>query len=132
MLVKRLLAATMGVVGALVLTSGLATSQPAGLDGTWTGGGTVTFGTGNSEQARCRATYSRTSSGYSMNGVCATSSGRAAQTAVLRRVTANSYQGRFHNAEYDISGNITVVVNGNSQTVRLSSSNASANIHLRR
>lgn len=67
-----------------------------------------------------------------MNGVCATPSGRAAQTATLRRVTDNSYEGRFYNKEYDISGRITVFVNGKNQTVRLTSANASANIHLRK
>ena len=132
MSVIRLLAASVGIVGVLGLASGIATSQPAGLDGTWTGGGTVTFPSGSREQARCRATYSRAGAGYSMSGVCATSSGRAAQTATLRRVTANSFEGRFFNSEYNISGRIYVVVNGNSQTVRLSSDSTSANIHLRR
>lgn len=132
MSVIRLLAASLGVVSVLGLASGLATGQPAGLDGTWVGGGTVTFSTGSKEQARCRATYSRAGAGYAMNGVCATSSGRAAQTATLRRVTANSFEGRFFNSEYNFSGRIYVVVNGNSQNVRLSSDTASANIHLRR
>ncbi len=67
-----------------------------------------------------------------MSGVCATASGRAAQTAQLRKTGANSYSGSFYNAEYDFSGSIHVTVNGNSQSVRLNSSTASANLYLRR
>lgn len=131
MSVLRLLAAGVGIAGMLSLTASVATSEPTGLDGVWVGGGTVTFASG-AEKASCRATYSRAGSGYAMSGVCATPSGRAAQTATLRRVTDNSYEGRFYNKEYDISGRITVFVNGKNQTVRLTSANASANIHLRK
>jgi hypothetical protein len=31
----------------------------ANLEGSWSGGGTVTFASGTTEQARCRARYSR-------------------------------------------------------------------------
>ncbi|MDX2201528.1 MAG: hypothetical protein NW223_02160 [Hyphomicrobiaceae bacterium] len=130
----RLLAAA----GFLGLTLGLTAMQPAhaetALDGSWSGGGTVTFPSGAVEKASCRATYRRTGSGYTMSGVCASPSGRAAQTAQLRKVGANSYSGRFYNEEFDISGSIHVTISGNAQSVRLSSpsSGAAANIHLRR
>ena len=128
----RLLAAVAGLGCALGLgASEMAFGEGASLDGSWSGGGTVTFASGSAEKASCRATYRRAGNGYTMTGVCATPSGRAAQTASLRRVSANSFTGSFHNAEYDISGAISVTVHGNSQTVRLSSSSASANIHLR-
>ncbi len=128
----RLLAVAAGLTCALGLASSdIALSEP-GLEGSWSGGGTVTFATGSAEKASCRATYRRSGNGYFMNGVCATPSGRAAQTAQLRKVGANSYSGSFYNQEYDISGSIHVTVHGNSQSVRLSGSNASANIHLRR
>lgn len=129
----RMLAAVAGLGAALsVGASEFAFSEGAALDGSWSGGGTVTFPSGAVEKASCRATYRRAGSGYAMNGVCATPSGRAAQTASLRRVSANRYSGTFHNAEYDISGSITVTVNGNSQSVHLNGSGASASIHLRR
>jgi hypothetical protein len=126
----------LALAGALGTTLSLATSGIAygegGLDGSWSGGGTVTLPSGAVEKASCRATYRRSGNGYSMSGVCASPSGRAAQTAQLRQVGANSYSGSFYNAEYDFSGSIHVTVNGNSQSVRLTSSTASANIHLRR
>lgn len=129
----KMLAAVAGLGLALsVGASEFAFSEGAALDGSWSGGGTVTFASGNAEKASCRATYRRAGSGYSMNGVCATPSGRAAQTATLHRVSANKYSGTFHNAEYDISGAISVTVNGNTQNVYLNGSGASASIHLRR
>lgn len=125
----------LAVAGALglalnILASGVARAE--GLDGSWSGGGTVTFASGSSEKASCRATFRRAGNGYSMSGVCASASGRAAQTAQLRKTGANSYSGSFYNAEYDFSGSIHITVNGNSQSVRLTSSAASASLYLRR
>jgi hypothetical protein len=105
-----------------------------GLEGSWSGGGEVDFaGTGARERARCRAHYTRRSKdSYALNATCATASGKAAQTATVHRVGENRYRGSFHNAEYDISGTIFVVVNGNSQSVRLTSTSGSALIRLSR
>jgi hypothetical protein len=64
--------------------------------------------------------------------VCATPSGRAAQTATLRQVSANRYEGRFYNSEYDVSGTIHVVVRGGRQSVRLTSTAGSAYFTLSR
>lgn len=104
------------------------------LEGSWSGGGEVAFSaTGSRERARCRAHYKRRSrDSYAMQATCATASGKAAQTATLTRVGENRYRGNFHNSEYDISGTIFVVVNGNSQSVRLTSSSGSALFRLSR
>jgi len=105
-----------------------------GLEGSWSGGGEVAFtATGSRERARCRAHYTRRSKdSYAMNATCATASGKAAQTATVHRVGENRYRGNFHNAEYDISGTIFVVVSGNSQSVRLTSTSGSALFRLSR
>jgi hypothetical protein len=109
------------------------TAQSTGLDGTWSGSGSVSFAAGGKETARCRLQYSRTSSGsYLLSGICATTSGRASQTATLQRVGANTYRGRFYNSEYAVSGTIDVTVSGNRQTARLTSERGSASIELRR
>ncbi len=104
------------------------------LEGAWSGGGEVAFAaTGSRERARCRAHYQRRSKdSYAMQATCATASGKAAQTATVHRVGENRFRGNFHNAEYDISGTIFVVVNGNSQSVRLTSSSGSALLRLSR
>ncbi len=105
-----------------------------GLEGSWSGAGEVAFAvTGSRERARCRAHYQRRSKdSYAMQATCATASGKAAQTATVHRVGENRYRGNFHNAEYDISGTIFVVVSGNSQSVRLSSTSGSALFRLSR
>ena len=105
----------------------------AGLEGSWSGGGSVSFASGAREQARCRAHYRRSgNSSYTVNATCATASGRATQTATIRQVGENRYSGSFYNSEYSISGVMHVVVRGSSQTVRLNSDSASAVINLSR
>jgi len=105
-----------------------------GLEGSWSGGGEVAFAvTGARERARCRAHYNRRSkNSYAMQATCATASGKAAQTATVHKVGENRYRGTFHNSEYDITGTIFVVVTGNSQSVRLTSSSGSALFRLSR
>jgi hypothetical protein len=105
----------------------------AGLEGSWSGGGTVTFTSGVREQARCRARYNRAgNNSYNVNAVCATASGRAAQTATVRQVGENRYSGSFFNSEYSVSGTMYIVVRGASQTVRLISSSGSGILTLSR
>jgi hypothetical protein len=110
-----------------------AKAEPS-LEGAWSGGGEVAFAaTGSRERARCRAHYNRrTKDSYAMQATCATASGKAAQTATVHRVGENRYRGTFHNSEYDITGTISVVVNGNSQRVQLTSTSGSALIRLSR
>jgi len=104
----------------------------ASLEGSWSGGGTVSFA-GGTEQARCRARFSRTGGqSYTVNATCATASGRAAQTATVRQVGSNRYSGRFYNSEYSISGVIDIIVRGSNQIVRLTSDSASAVLNLSR
>ena len=136
----RLSKVLMPAFGALLLAASAqgsgaqsAKKQPStGLEGSWSGGGSVTFASGAREQARCRAHYRRSGTGYAVNATCATASGRAAQTATLRQVGENRYSGSFYNAEYAISGVMLVVVRGSNQTVRLNSSSASAVLNLSR
>ena len=110
-----------------------AKAEPS-LEGSWSGGGEVAFAaTGSRERARCRAHYNRrTKDSYAMQATCATASGKAAQTATVHKVGENKYSGNFHNPDYDISGTISVIVNGNSQSVRLTSSSGSALFRLSR
>lgn len=108
-------------------------AQGPSLEGSWSGGGQVAFASGDRETARCRAHYNRmSSSSYALRATCATASGRASQTATLRHVGGNRYEGTFYNSEFDVRGTIHVAVGGNRQTVRLSSGSGSAYFELRR
>jgi hypothetical protein len=117
-----------------VVTAGLPTPGHAqSLEGSWSGGGAVHLPNGAQERARCRARYSRASRNvYTVNAVCATPSGRVAQTASLQRIGANSFAGNFYNQEYGVSGSIYVTVRGNSQRVTLTSAAGSASLRLSR
>lgn len=104
----------------------------ASLEGSWSGGGTVSFG-GGKEQARCKARFSRAGAhSYTVNAICATASGKAGQTATVRQVGTNRYSGRFYNSEYSISGAIDIIVHGSSQIIRLTSESASGVLNLSR
>jgi hypothetical protein len=119
-----------------LLVAGLAIGGPAmaqSLEGSWSGGGSVAFASGQHERAKCNAQYRRASgNAYTVTATCATPSGRATQTATLRQVGGNTYRGQFHNSEYNISGTIYVTVGGNRQSVRLTSGSGSASLELRR
>ena len=129
--------------GALVLRPEFSYAQKApntqntpsaqNLEGSWSGGGSVSMATGAREQARCRARYTRRANeGYVVSAVCATPSIRAVQTASLHKIGDNKFRGTFYNREYGISGTIYVVVRGNTQSVRLTSESGWASLQLSR
>jgi hypothetical protein len=125
--------AALVLIASVPATGQPAKKPPAGLEGSWSGGGTVSFASGSVERARCRAHYRRAgSTSYTLDATCATASGRASQTASVRQVGENKYAGSFYNSEYGISGVISVVLHGRSQTVRLRSDSGSAVISLSR
>lgn len=108
-------------------------AEPGGLAGAWTGGGWVSFSTGGKEKARCRARYRRYAKDtYKLRAICATTSGKASQTATVYKVTATRYRGSFYNTEYNVRGTIRVVLHGRSQSVRLAGDGASASLRLSR
>jgi hypothetical protein len=122
----------------LVLAATFAASMAAvpearseGLAGSWSGGGIVTYASGQRERARCHAHYSGGGSSVSVSATCATPSGSVSQSANLRRVGANSYAGSFFNPQYNTTGSIHVTVRGNSQSVSLRSASGSASLSLR-
>ena len=127
--------------GAVMMLVALATagsvsskSESGGtLAGSWSGGGWVSFASGNKERARCNAHYSRAGgSSYELSASCATASGKASQTATVHQTGPNRYGGSFHNAEYNVSGTIHIVVQGNSQSVSLHGESASGSLTLSR
>ncbi len=112
---------------------GSSEAEPASLAGSWSGGGWVSFSTGTKEKASCRATYQRAGSeSYTLQATCATSSGKASQTATIYKVSASRYRGSFFNSEFNVRGTIRVVVSGSSQSVSLAGEGASASLNLRR
>ena len=127
----RIALACLIAFGALTLHPEFSYAQ--NLEGSWSGGGSVSMATGAREQARCRARYTRRANeGYVVSAVCATPSVRAVQTASLHKIGDNKFRGTFYNREYGISGTIYVVVRGNTQSVRLTSESGWASLQLSR
>ncbi len=103
------------------------------LAGSWSGGGTVNFASGEKERARCRATFRQSSSrSYSMRATCSTPSGSVSQNAQITRVSATRFSGEFQNQEYGINGTIYISLRGNRLTASLVAGGGSANFSLSR
>jgi hypothetical protein len=114
----------------MALAPQAALAEPAGLSGTWSGGGSVSFSSGSRERARCRATFSPTSkASYEVSATCATEAGTASASGHVRG-NGTSFRGSFHSPEFDTSGTVSITVTGRSQTVRLLSSKGSALLRL--
>jgi hypothetical protein len=132
---KRIAALAVVPLAALAATGSITptSAEPGGLSGNWRGSGWVSFSNGAKEKARCRASYSRYSAdAYKVVATCATSSGKARQTATVYKVTSSRYRGSFYNTDYNVRGTIRVIVNGGSQQVSLNGDGASASLRLSR
>jgi hypothetical protein len=128
---------TMRLLKIVTVAAGLAgmawPAQAADLEGTWSGGGTIVFASGGKENARCKASFERISARqFNVSASCATASARVDQVARVHQVGDNTFAGRFTNADYNVSGNIKLTVNGRSQTVQLVSDGASGTFSLRK
>ncbi len=104
------LAAAMVLAGAFgAMTFSAAPASAQSLAGSWAGGGTIVYPSGEQERARCRATFRHTGGGgLSMHAVCATASVRVTQSASLAQLTSSTYSGEFTNTEYNIQGSIRI------------------------
>lgn len=111
-----------------------AAADPARLDGSWSGSGSLTYPTGAKEVARCKANFKKkTGTSYFVSARCASPSGKVEQTATLNSVGDNTYSGSFFNDEYKVDGTITVTVNGNIQNVSITSpAGSSAHFRMKR
>ncbi len=108
-------------------------AKPASLIGAWSGSGVIRFKSGSKERARCRISYFKKSAKiYGAVAICATTSGKITQTARIKRRGSGRYSGRFHNAQYNVTGNIRVIVHGRRQTVTLTSKEGSGRLRLRK
>lgn len=125
--------AVRGVAVALALIVAPSVALASDIAGSWTGSGSIMMPSGARENARCNVSYSKASgAGYTAFATCATKSARVTQSAKLRRVGGNAYEGSFHNSEYNVSGSMSVTVSGSSQSVYLSGGGGEASFRLSR
>jgi hypothetical protein len=103
------------------------------LAGLWSGGGTVTLPSGQTEKARCKARFEPFGPrSFSMSAVCATPSVRVEQAARVRSTGGNTYTGSFRNADYNISGVVNITVRGNKLTASLAGGGGMALLTMKR
>jgi hypothetical protein len=121
-----------GALGLLAVGAGEAAAQS--LVGSWAGGGTIIYPSGERERARCRATFHRSGGGgVSMHAVCATASARVIQNAALSQLTSSTYSGEFTNTEYGIQGSIRIKMHSSSKiSASLNGGGGSAHFSLNR
>ena len=126
-------AALVGAIGSVALAASGTAASADPIEGSWSGGGVVRFPSGETERARCRASFrKRGGSSFSMRAVCATASARVEQTAQVERDGGNRYSGAFQNAEYGVSGSIDITVRGSSLNASLNGGGGSATFRLGR
>jgi len=143
----RQLVRAAGIAAALLLSvsAGHAQSRPfAGLDGTWSGNGTISLSDGSSERIRCRAVYKVDGSGLSLKQTlrCASDSYKfdlsSEVTSEGDRISGNwteasrnivgNLQGTAGGGKVDVvvespgfTASLLMRTNGNKQTVQISS-----------
>lgn len=125
--------------GAALLASPFVASQPTmaagsvSITGGWPGAGYVGLKAGKRENFRCKVKYGRIAGqNFSVKALCASGSALVDQVGVLQRVANNRYVGDVHNQQFNISARVIVSVTGQSQTVKISSSEGSATLRLKR
>lgn len=97
----------------LCLVAPPAHAQADGLAGRWSGNGSVMLPSGATEKARCRATIRKAGSReFTVDATCATSSLKVSQVAKVQASGANRFSGEFLNAEYNITGTMTLTLSG--------------------
>lgn len=126
----------LALVGGVLLSATVPTTaaaQTTGLAGSWSGSGRVVLPSGDTERARCRATIRQeTARTFRASVVCATPSTRIAQVARVQQISANGYEGRFYNREYDVAGNIWITLRGNRLAASLTGGGATGTMSLSR
>lgn len=118
-------------VGGVVGLGNPTTAQAASLTGAWSGGGTVKLKTGHKERVRCRVRYTKGSGKtYGVSATCATTAGTISQSGRVVKVRGNRYSGRLYNADYAVSGRISISVSGKRQTVTVTSPKGNGRLSL--
>ena len=103
------------------------------LAGEWSGEGTVTQKEGPTEKVRCRVEYKQESAKvFGVIAKCASTSKMTKQTGELLEVRPGVYTGEFTLTQYDVSGRVRVVIEGETQTVTFKSPRGGGEVILKR
>lgn len=125
------------VIGCLALVMGVAagaaSATAASVDGSWKGSGTVKLKTGQVERLSCNIKYEKsTGRTYVMRVRCAHTNGIFNQSGRIVKKGKSTYTGSLYSKDYGVSGDISIRVNGRSQTLSAKSAKGTARITLRK
>lgn len=123
----------LALLAPLVMLAPAPASAATALAGEWSGEGTVTQTEGPTEKVRCRVSYKQESAKvYGVTAQCASTSQMTKQIGELLEVRPGVYTGEFNLTQYDVSGRVRVVVDGETQTVTFKSPRGEGEVILSR
>lgn len=121
------------LVASLTMLAPTTAASAAALAGEWSGEGTVTQTEGPTEKVRCRVSYKQESAKvFGVVAQCASTSKKMKQTGELLEVRPGVYSGKFNLPQYDVSGRVRVVLEGETQTVTFKSPRGEGQVTLTR
>jgi hypothetical protein len=111
---------------------GMAEAAP-GLEGYWSGAGTVSY-KGGADQVRCRVRYTKAGgSSYTYNSTCATENGRYEVNGKVSSAGSNRYTGSATSPDYKGQpGKVLLIQSGNRLSVTVTSGSGSAKLSFSR
>ena len=123
----------LALLAPVVMLAPAPASAATALAGEWSGEGTVTQTEGPTEKVRCRVSYKQESAKvYGVTAECASTSKMMKQIGELLEVRPGVYTGEFILTQYDVSGRVRVVVDGETQTVTFKSPRGEGEVILNR
>ena len=126
-------AATLALtLGMLAATSA---ASAASIVGSWGGRGIVRLTSGQVEPVSCKVRFEKGDSAgktFTFDAKCSVTAGTFVLYGRVSKRSENSYRGSLYGEQSTVSGKITILVSGNSQTVRVSNSMGSGSLTLRR
>lgn len=124
---------------ALALTLGMLTAtsvaSAASIIGSWSGRGTVRLTSGQVEPVSCRVSFEKGDSRgrtFTLDAKCAATAGTFTLYGRVSKRSTSVYRGSIYGDESIASGKISISLRGNSQSVRVNSSQGSGSLTLRR
>ncbi len=108
------------LLAALIAVPSTASASEAfdSLKGSWSGGGSVSFSSGETEKLRCTARYSGGGSNLAFNMKCASTSAQINLSGDLSG--GNKVSGSWNESSYGLSGGASGSASGNSVRVKIS------------
>ena len=132
--IMRIFIALITLVFSFTLATATGFARSPSLIGSWQGYGTVQAKTGAKERTKCRAKIEKAPARgkYQAEYRCSSPVGLVSQDVVVHRTRRNHYSGTFHNAQYNIHGEISIILDGDKQTVTMQSSEGLGELSLNR